>query len=279
MPVYSETVTASKAAEAIQNRLAGPRGRIIPRKLAYQDEMKKKKIHVFNVGPWAQTVNTGSTGSFTIPACLDKDGEYNPERVPYVEMLVEDGQGNLVPPISLIMDELVIKSEAEYSRLEDDGMQFAQELLGEGRGQHPMNALRHIGMFASENEVPTKAELSAARELLRVKCLKYCKEAGDLHRTDAKLASRVIQPKVHFLAAKVVGRDNPTDSPWMLSTAPEGRTKCRMCGRVVDPDVAMCEGGHIVNQEIYLAAMAEQEAIQDAVAPKRGPGRPRKDAE
>jgi hypothetical protein len=41
-----------------------------------------------------------------------------------------------------------------------------------------------------------------------------------------------------------------------------------MCGRVVDPDVAMCEGGHIVNQELYVAAMLEQENVKAATQPR-----------
>jgi uncharacterized OB-fold protein len=53
----------------------------------------------------------------------------------------------------------------------------------------------------------------------------------------------------------------------MTSAAPVGRVKCKMCGRVVDPDVAMCEGGHIVNNSLYMAAMIEQQNVKDAAKP------------
>jgi hypothetical protein len=244
---------------SIAQKLGVARGRIIPARLEEKAELLTKKIHIFNIGPWAQVVNTGSTGSFTIPACPD-DKEY-------VELLVADGNGRMVPPISAIMEELYPKSEDEYSRLEESGRKFAQSMIGMGRGQSPRNALTRFGVFVAERDKPTAAEIEEARTQLRLCCEEIHREIGNIYSTDRKAFGLIVRPSVHFVAAKVLNRDNPVDSPWMVQAAPTGRAKCKMCGRVVDPDVAMCEGGHIVNQELYLAAMAEQEGIRAATAP------------
>src|SRR5271165_36491 len=260
MAIFDPNRTADVANASVQGRLAKARGRVPPLKLKAIEELKQQKIHIFNVGPWGQIINTGSTGTYLMPLCPpDKD---------YVEMLVADANGDMVPPISVIMDELVISSEDSMSRLEEDGYEFAKSMLGLGRGQNPEYALTRFGMFVGEGPKPTKAELLAAKALLLKYCQSVYKQANDLYATDRKQFASVVRPEIHFVAARVLGRDNPQDSPWMTAAAPVGRVKCKMCGRVVDPDVAMCEGGHIVNQELYLAAMAEQEAVQAAVKGK-----------
>jgi hypothetical protein len=236
------------------------RSRILPLKLKVIEDLKKDKIHIFNVGPWAQIVNTGSTGTFTIPACT--------EGKPYVELLVlnpKSGKGE--PPISVIMEEFVIKSEDEMTSLTEDGWNFAQAMLGIGRG-HPGRRLTRFGIFASRNEVPTAQELGEARSELEVECTKIVTWASNTHATDRKLFARCLgaAPEVYFLAAKVLGRDNPADSPWMGDAQPAKRLKCKMCGRVVDDDVATCEAGHVVNMELFLELQAADEQLKAAIA-------------
>jgi hypothetical protein len=261
MPVANHAGMRTIADEHIERKLSVGKNRAIPPVLPEIEELKKKKVHIFNVGPWAQTVNTGSTGSFTIPAC--------PEGKEYVELLVSDGKGNQVPPISYIMDELYPNSEDEYRRLQERGKDFAKSMIGLGRGQSPRNALTHFGVFVAEGETPTKAELTTANELLKARCSEIQREILNMYNTDRTVFSKCVRPAVHFVAARVLGLDNPIDSPYMNAAAPQGRTKCKMCGRVVDPDVAMCEGGHIVNQELYLAAMAEQDNVRKATQPSK----------
>jgi len=62
------------------------------------------------------------------------------------------------------------------------------------------------------------------------------------------------------------------DSPWMGDAKPAGRTKCKMCGRLCDPDVATCEAGHVVNMELYLELQAADEQLKAAIAarPQKG---------
>lgn len=237
--------------------------RILPMKLQVIENLKSEKIHVFNVGPWGQTVNTGSTGTFNIPAC--------PEGKPYVEMLVQSGKtGQWEAPIAIIMEEYVIKSEDEMASLTEDGWNFAQQMLGLGRGQHPARRLTRFGIFASRNAEPTKQELADAHLALEAECREIVKWAGDTYSTDRKLFARAVRPEVHFVAAKVLGRDNPVDSPWMLDANPVGRVKCKMCGRNCDPDVATCEAGHITNMELYLELQAADEQLKEAIAGKKG---------
>jgi hypothetical protein len=170
------------------------------------------------------------------------------------------------------MEEFVIKSEDEMSSLTEDGWNFAQSMLGIGRGQHPARKLTRFGIFASRNTQPTQQELAEAHRELEEECRQIVKWAGDIYATDRKLFSRAVRPEVHFVAARILGRDNPQDSPWMLDANPVGRVKCKMCGRLCDPDVATCEAGHVVNMELYLELQAADEQLKAAIAaqPKKG---------
>lgn len=253
------------ADRAIGQKQSIGRSRILPIKLRIIEESKKEKVHIFNVGPWAQTVNTGSTGTFTIPACPNGDE--------YVEMLVMNAvTGQWESPISKTMEEFVIKSEDEMTALYDNGadedgkLGFASRMIGVGKPRH--RSLVRFGIFVSENEVPTREELRNAHLALEEECRQIVKWAGDIYATDRKLFARAVRPEVHFLAAKILGRDNPQDSPWMLDANPVGRTKCKMCGRLCDPDVATCEAGHVVNMELYLELQAADEQLKSAIAAK-----------
>ena len=250
---------AEVAERAIATKQSIGKNRILPLKLNVIENLKKEKIHVFNVGPWQQTVNTGSTGTFTIPAC--------PQDKPYAEMLVLNAEsGKWEPPISIIMEEFVIKSEDEMSSLTEDGWNFAQSMLGIGRGQHPGRQLTRFGIFASRNETPTKDELAAAHKALEEECRQIVKWAGDIYATDRKLFARAVRPELHFVAARILGRDNPQDSPWMLDANPVGRIKCKMCGRLCDPDVATCEAGHVVNRQLYDELMLADAILKEEIA-------------
>jgi hypothetical protein len=152
--------------------------------------------------------------------------------------------------------------------LDDSGRYFAWQMLGVGRGMHPSKALTRFGMFVGEGDTPTTEELRKANEELHKECKAVVKFAEEVYVTDRKLFSRAVRPEVHFVAAKVLGRDNPIDSPWMGAANPVGRIKCKMCGRVCEPDVATCEAGHIVNAELYAELMAVQEQVLAATKPK-----------
>src|ERR1700744_3515007 len=93
---YDGSVTAAQAQESVEKKQSIGKSRKVPDMLGIVSELKNsKEYHIFNVGPWAHVVNTGSTGQFFIPAC--------PEGELYVEMPRR---------IPAIMDELIIKNEA-----------------------------------------------------------------------------------------------------------------------------------------------------------------------
>ena len=266
--VVQAFMPAAAAEASINSRLKVAKSRILPMRLKVIEDMKRKqKVCIFNVGPWPQWINTGSTGTYLIPAC--------PWDKPFVQLLALDGDkssptyGQQISPISVIMDELIIKSEDEMSRLEEDGRSFAESMIGLGRSQNPAYALTRFGIFVAKGDKPTDEELAAAKIALQEHCREICKFAGDLYATDRALFSRAVRPQVHFIAARVLGRDNEVDSPWMLAASPTGRIKCKVCGRVCDPDVAMCEGGHIINQDKYLEYMAIEEQVKAATRPKQ----------
>lgn len=265
--VVQQFVRAEVAEQSINSRLKVAKARQLPMRLKVIEDMKRNhKIHIFNVGPWPQWINTGSTGQYLIPRC--------PEGEEYIELLTLDGDknsptyGKMIPPISVIMDELVIKSEDEMSRLEEDGRLFAESMIGIGKAQNPEFALTRFGIFVAKGETPTQAELAEAHRQLNEHCRQQVKFASDLYAVDRSLFSRAVRPEVHFVAAKVLGRDNPVDSPWMLDASPVGRVKCKVCGRVCEPDIAMCEGGHIINEDKYLEYKAQEERILAATKPK-----------
>lgn len=264
MAIMGRNIPSNEVAlQAIQKKQSIGRSRVLPMRLKVIEDLKAEKIHIFNVGPWPQKVNTGSTGTFDIPAC--------PWGNEYIELLVMNPvTGVAEPPISVIMEEMVIKSENEMSSLTEDGWNFANEMLGLGRGSNSEFALTNKGIFASRNAVPTKEELAEAHKLLEKECQKIVKWAADTYTIDRLTFSRAVRPNVHFVAAKVLGRDNPQDSPWMMDAAPVGRIKCKMCGRMCDPDVATCEAGHVVNRSLYDELMAADEQLQQAIKRPRG---------
>src|SRR3984885_11133487 len=181
--VMQQLPSSQVAERSIDQKHSIGKSRILPMKLKVIEDLKSAKVHIFNVGPWQQQVNTGSTGSFLIPAC-SKDK-------PYAEMLVLNAEtGEWEAPISIIMEEYVIKSEDEMASITEDGWNFAQQMIGIGRGRVPAHSLARFGIFCSRNAVPTKEELAEAHKGLEEECRKIVKSAGDMYSTDRKLFSR-----------------------------------------------------------------------------------------
>lgn len=264
MPAYTGAVTAEQAANAARARLTAGRKRQVPPMLGPIEQLKhSRQYRIFNVGPWSHTVNTGSTGSFFIPMnptekqCADAGKTYRP----YVEMTQK---------VDAIVDELVIKSEAEYSRLMDDGRGFALEILGLGRGCSREFALTHAGCFLAKGDVPTEQELHRANLLLRARCSEIVAEIRSVYATDRKQFSLQVRPQLHYRAAEILHLLNET---WMLDSSPTNQIKCKGCGAMAEGDVATCPNGHILNQTLYNAFMADQARMQLEAETAPAPGR------
>ena len=259
MPLVSndgDIKTFQQAEQARTQRLAIAKGRRIPDPLGVIEEATRRHTyHIFNVGPWPQKVNTGSTGWFVIAGCpKDKD---------YVEMTVK---------IPGIVSELTIKDEFEYNRLMSDGWKFAQEICGIGRNRNPKLALTNYGLFPSKNTVPTKEELAQAKMMLHATCSEIVTEARNLFAQDRKAFSAVVKPARHFAAAAVL---NLEDEPWMTTQTPSQRVKCQYCGSMNDDIAVKCaKCAEIINVERYRILRDREEEILSGEEPRRRPGRP-----
>jgi len=252
---FDPRVTAVDANQALQGKLSQARQRRIPKMLEQVRRLQQSETyHIFNVGPWPQVVNTGSTGTFYIPGC--------PDDKPYVEMTVT---------IPAIIEELIIKDEMEFTATIDDGWEhFALEIVGDGRGQNPEHSLRNFGIFPSKSEIPLEGEIAEAKKRLHTKCAHYVREARDLYQTDRKRFSQVVRPEVHYKAADVL---NLTDESWRTESSPAVKNKCMFCGTMNDEIAVKCHKcNEIIDIERYRALKAAQEDHSEA---KRGPGRPR----
>ena len=236
-------------------------------------EMRKRRVHVINVGPWEHTVWAGSYGSFTIPACsranIEKFKE-NPHSVPfireahgefYAEMLMWDASDQTwKPPICSQQFENIIDNE-EAMRLDrgQDGWGFAREILGEGRGQNMAFSLRHRGCSEITGQKPTQDELIGCRLELEEDCRRLVAEARELWASNEPMARQGIVKGRHDVAAEIL---NLSDEPWIIARNPEGRLKCRFCGTFADAGTLKCPTvgcPGIFDPVAYAAALKDQE--------------------
>jgi hypothetical protein len=248
-----QTITAKAADGIVQEYRKSINGeRIIPPVPRFVAKAMQQQIFICNVGPWGHHQRMGGYGEFFIPPC-GRDEKY-------VVM---------APVLTDPMCELYVKNEAEMGRFEEDGFQFARELLGDGRGQNSAYSLRHKGCFATEHEVPLKDELAAARREVEQECLRLVNEAREWFASNDPLLRRAIQPEVHFLAAETI---NLTDEPWMIARNPQTRLKCPICGTYSDSDVVKCPAPnceYVFDPERLGQILAEQEDRLEAAKNKR----------
>lgn len=259
MSPFDPNVTFQQAEQARTQKLSIAKGRRIPDPLGLIEEVSSRHtFHIFNVGPWPQKVNTGSTGWFSISGC--------PKNKEYVEMAVR---------IPGIISEFTIKDEFEYNRLMSDGWKFAQEICGIGRNRNPRMALTNYGLFPSKNAVPTEEELYQAKQLLHATCAEIVREARDWFATDRATFSKVVKKERHFAAAEVLNLKN---EDWMTKTTPSEAIQCKYCGSVNDPIAVLCSKcSHIIDPVRFKALQDEENVIMGGQEPaRRGPGRPPK---
>ena len=284
MAVFDPTLTAQKAAETLPaNALnasghaadapgfvqtkgyydatrKGRGGPVPPPELEITREYKKRRVRIFNVGPWHHVIPCGSAGPFFIPPC--------PEDKPYVEMLT---------PLHELEEELYpSRDKKEYKRLQDEGRKMAIDIIGEGRNQDRKQSLRHTGVFIAAGEIPTDQEVAEAKTELIPYCQQMCDYMDRLWDRDRKLAYDVYQAETFGKAARVL---NLVGKPWQSQGEPSTNIKCPACRVSVEPDAPICHNCKgIVNQEAYLTWKAQQEQAEAATAPiRRGPGRPPKE--
>ena len=275
MPVFDPSMTAQRAAETLPDDAlnasgkptdAAPfvstkgyidatrktrRGPNVPPELDITKEFKKRRVRIFNVGPWHHVINLGSPGVVYIPPC--------PEDKPYVEMLT---------PLHELEEELYpSRDRKEYKRLQDEGRRVAIEILGEGRNQDRKQSKRNVGVFIAAGEIPTEAEIAEAKKALLPTCQRMCDYMDHLWDRDRKLAYDVFNPVTFGAAARIL---NLTGKPWQSSGEPSTNIKCPACRVSVEPDAPKCFScGGIVNAEAYMVWKIRQDEIEAATKPKK----------
>lgn len=285
MAVYDPTVTATKAAAMIEesgmlNASGKPVGADAPSgdfgyhtkgyidarrtkrnriddgiapELEEVAESMKKRVRIFNVGPFAHPRPCGSAGIFYIPAC--------PEDQEYIEMIT---------PLYRTQKEIYPKTRHNGPKaLYDSGKAYANEILGLGRGQHKSNSLVRVGVFVAAGDVPTKKELDDAKAQIYAYASEQIALMDKIWDRDRKLAYDMFRPETFGACARVLNLTGK-DKPWLAQGAPSDKVKCEWCQEPVDPSAPICANcKNPVNEEAYMAMMAKKEALQAATAPKK----------
>src|SRR5580658_1259645 len=190
--------------------------RIIPAEPDWMKEMRKKRVHIINVGPWTHEQWAGSYGKFTIyPALKSHDLVREAHGVLYGECLEFDKKSNRwISPICSQQFELLIDNEAAMRYdAGQNGENFAWELLGEGRGQNASFSLRHRGCIVIKGETPTEDELLMAKLELEDECRRLVAEARELWASNEPMAKQGIVKGRHDVAAEIL---NLTDEDWLV---------------------------------------------------------------
>ena len=269
-----------KAALEYAAKHSGRERRVPPVNESIQD-IARRTVHVFNVGPWSFRENGGSFGYQFIPAC-EVGAPMEWERLKaraampgvYVPDHWEEGDRRVVDPHTeyaagrplpgLMMEPMPNTQEDCVWNMQDTGEYFADEvLLKVGIGHSKNNSNVRLGVFRAAGIVPTDAELTAAREQLGKYMGEMILEADRAWGAGPIKAEQIIRPEIHHICAQWL---NLTDRDWLRGTKPQGRIKCEMCGLLVDQGIATCQNGHIVDAEAYKRAVAQQEHIKKSLA-------------
>jgi hypothetical protein len=258
----------------------GKNRRVPPVNEAIQD-IARKTVHVFNVGPWGYRENGGSFGYFFIPACevgaaMEWERLKAPSAAPgvYVPDHWEEGDRRVTNPHTeyaavkplpgLMMEPMPNTQEDCVWGMQDTGEYFAKEILLKiGIGHSFKDSNQRRGVFLAAGKTPTADELNAAREELSKYMTDLVLEADRAWAAGPQKAEQVIRPEIHHICAHWL---NLTDRDWLRGTKPQGRIKCAGCGELVDEGIAMCSSGHIVNADAFREFTKQQEAIKKALA-------------
>jgi hypothetical protein len=279
MARISATEASNRLNEFMKSH-TGKNRRVPPVNESIQD-IARKTVHVFNVGPWGFRENGGSFGYLFIPACevgapMEWERLKPPTAAPgvYVPDHWEEGERRVVDPRTeyaaakplpgLMMEPMPETQEDCKWNMQDTGEYFADEyLLKVGIGHSRNDSNVRLGVFRAAGKTPTEKELNAARAELTKYMADTILEADRAWAAGPMKAEQVIRPEIHHVCAQWM---NLTDRDWLRGTKPQGRIKCEMCGLLVDEGIATCQNGHIVDAEAYKRAMAQQKAIKDALA-------------
>lgn len=197
--------------------------------------MTGEPTYLFNIYGVEEIVNTGSTGTFFIPAC-PRDKEYirAPQSIPGT---VED----IYPHFN----------DKEYYRARPTvGEDIVKAVLGIGLGATPQENRTRFGWFSSKSKVPSKQELAEAKSKL-VEYLQFVLREADEFASSSDPKMRESISDKHFRAAEYMN----VTRPWQHKA--EAMTICPFCSTAVRPGSSRCAGcNEIIDVAAYEATKA-----------------------
>jgi len=186
--------------------------------------------YIFNIYSSEATINLGTCGLWYIPSCPEGDAYVRaPQAIPgtYEEIYPHFTDG------------------AEYRSRAVPGSDIVAAILGENR---PLENLIRLGIFASQNETPTKQELSEAKRNLIPYLEKLLTQADKFYASPRPEERESVYDDKYFRAARFL----KAKKPW-LSEAAE-MTVCPFCSSPVRPEAPKCGSCHeIINMVAYEA--------------------------
>lgn len=188
--------------------------------------------YIFNIYGVSDTINTGTTGSFHVPACPeDKEWVRAPQIIPAV---IEEKYPHF-------------NDQEHYRARAVPGEEIVAAVLGISKGQKPEEDMRRFGWFISRNSSPSKAELKEANERLN-RYLQSVIQEADNYAKSADPALRDSISEKHYRAARRMN----IKRQWMTEIT--ALSECPFCSSAIKPGVPKCSNCHeIVSVEAYNA--------------------------
>lgn len=205
-------------------------------------------VHIFNVGPWSHTAMSGSWGRRYIPA--------REKNQPFAAM---------APPIPGIFGEPIPGEGSQCELRRHEGMYWAEQIIGIGRGLNIRDSLIKQGVFigtvvGKEGFTPKKEDLERANSVLKDYYAELIREADGAWGISEAEARSTINER-HRLAATELNR---VDAPWLKNFVTSANQKCPVCGVISDASAVMCSSSHcgFIFNEIEFAKLEKRMAAR-----------------
>ena len=200
---------------------------VISKQLLDQDPKRFPPIYIFNIFNREHQIKKGAWGTKLIPACAPGEAYSKPVVLKAIEIQeydLADGAGNM-------------------SFITEDGMALAKDYIGSGSASPGLSLystnLEWYGVFASENEKPTSAELSEAKRKL-TRMMQAIFADGKMLAMKGPNGLAQIGPN-HNLAAQFLG----IDPPWGGPIQAKGEVAlCPECQEEIKPGAKICKHCH-----------------------------------
>jgi hypothetical protein len=249
-------------------------------------ESERKKVYIYNVGPWRIQQEMGSKGIYVIPGLEEDKVLAGPNsdhylsvakalfEVPGIPMEFYPGEGQ-----SKILFEAPPEQPGEDGRTVaiHPGLDFAMEILGVGKGHGSRDDLRPQGLFVSEIPEQSKPKerstpeefrlyrqweqtVLEAQRLFRHMGAEMLREANELH---ARGRFSEVRNDKHYQVARIL-KKTELDCPWLKDTAESSDKKeCLACGTPIKASSLKCHacGTLQMSQEAFDAEIKRRQAL------------------